>query len=276
MNDSTRWAAIAAFLVLALAACATRPPGSLPIDARHRSANQDSRVQFLIIHYTVDDMALALAKLTEPRYEVSAHYLISDDPEPVVYQLVPEERRAWHSGPSYWQGQGMLNAASIGIEVVHPGFRLLPDGTREYLPFPPAQIDALIRLARDIVERHGIRPDRILGHGEVLAQDKQDPGPTFPWRRLAEAGLVPWPDAGRVAAQRAVFEQALPDLRWFQERLGSHGFAVPGSGELDAETRNVLVAFQMRYRPRLYDGTPDAETAAILQVLTTPATAASR
>ena len=208
--------------------------------------------------------------LTEPPYEVSSHYLVSDDAQPVIYRLVPEERRAWHSGASYWRGHGMLNAGSIGIEIVHPGFRSRPDGSREYLPFPKAQIDALIPLVKDIVKRHGIRPERIVGHSDVLPQHKEDPGPTFPWKRLADEGIIPWPDAARVAAERARFEAALPDVAWFQDALGKHGFFVPRSGVLDEATRRVLQAFQMRYRPSRFDGLPDAETAALVQVLITP------
>jgi N-acetylmuramoyl-L-alanine amidase len=254
-----------------LGACATTTtPGGVPIDTRYASANQDSRALFLVIHYTVANLPLSIKVLTEPPHEVSAHYLVSDDERPVIYRLVPEERRAWHSGPSYWRGHAMLNASSIGIEIVHPGFRLKPDGTREYLPFPPAQIDALVPLIKDIVKRHGIRPERIVGHSDVLPQYKQDPGPTFPWKRLADEGLIAWPDAQRVAAQRAVFEAQLPDLSWFQDMLGKHGFSVPRHGTLDEATRNVISAFQMRFRPARYDGTPDAETAAILHVLVTP------
>ena len=51
---------------------------------------------------------------------------------------------------------------------------------------------------------------------------------------------------------------------------GIHGFAVPRHGTLDEETRRVISAFQMRYRPARFDGVPDAETAAILHVLVTP------
>ena len=40
-------------------------------------------------------------------------------------------------------------------------------------------------------------------------------------------------------------------------------------GELDEATRNVLAAFQMKYRPDVYDGEPDAQTAAMLLALTT-------
>lgn len=264
----------------ALAGCTTTTtPGGVPIDVRHTSRGQDSRVLFLVIHYTVADLRASIKILTER--EVSVHYLLTDEPSPRIFRLVPEERRAWHSGPSEWKGHRLLNASSIGIEIVHPGFRLGPDGGRIYLPFPQAQIDALIPLVKDIVARHEIRPDRILGHGEVSPQFKQDPGPTFPWKLFSELGITPpWPDAARVAAQRAVYEAApggtgLPDVPWFQEMLAQHGYAIEKTGQLDAQTRNVLMNFQMRYRPARHDGLPDAESAAILWVLNNQAPGAA-
>jgi N-acetylmuramoyl-L-alanine amidase len=232
---------------------------------------------FLIIHYTVLDFPASMKILTEG--QVSAHYLLSDEPQPRIFRLVDESRRAWHAGPSGWRGNRMLNASSIGIEIVHPGAKVLPDGTRQYLGFPQSQIDVLIPLVRDIVARHQIRPERILGHGEIQPRLKQDPGPGFPWKQLADAGLTPpWPDAARVAAQRAAFELAPPDVTWWQQNLERHGYefnhrGVP-SGVWDEETKNILVAFQMRYRPARYDGLPDAESAAILHVLLNPAPAA--
>jgi N-acetylmuramoyl-L-alanine amidase len=258
-------------LALLLAACATpTTPGGVPIDTRYNSENQDSRVLFVVLHYTVANLPLSIKVLTARPHQVSAHYLVSDDAAPVIYRLVPEERRAWHSGPSYWRGHRQLNASSIGIEIVHPGFTLNADGTREYVAFAPAQIDAVVALVKDVVKRHGVRPERIVGHSDVLPQYKQDPGPTFPWKRLADEGLIAWPDAARVAAQRAVYEAALPDIAWFQQKLGDHGFEITPSGTLDDATRNVIAAFQMRFRPSNYGGQPDAETAAILHVLTTP------
>lgn len=272
MRRSLR-AALSAAAATAVAGCGTMTastPGGVVVDTRYASANQDSRVLFVVLHYTVASLPLSLQILTARPHEVSAHYLVSDERPPVIYRLVPEERRAWHSGPSHWRGHAMLNASSIGIEIVHPGFRTLPDGTREYLPFPQAQIDALIPLVKDIVQRHGIRPERILGHSDVLPQFKEDPGPTFPWKRLADEGLIPWPDAQRVAAQRALYEQQLPDIAWFQQMLTRHGFEPLAGGVLDGPTRRTIAALQMRYRPAKYDGTPDAETAAILHVLVTP------
>ena len=74
----------------------------------------------------------------------------------------------------------------------------------------------------------------------------------------------------RYAARLRGFEAQLPDVTWFQDRLEKHGFVVPKTGELDAATRRVIMVFQMKYRPARFDGTPDAETAAILDALVNP------
>jgi N-acetylmuramoyl-L-alanine amidase len=268
--------ALLALLALAwLAGCSTAPgtatttPGGVAIDTRYNSKGQDSRVLFLILHYTVADLPISIKVLTEQ--DVSAHYLLSDETPPRIYRLVPEERRAWHSGPSAWKGHRLLNASSIGIEIVHPGYRLGPDRQRIYLGFPQAQIDALIPLVKDIVARHQIRPDRILGHGEVSPQFKQDPGPGFPWKLLADLGITPpWPDAARVAERQALYERERPDIRWYQEQLAQHGYAIEQTGALDEQMLNVMMNFQMRYRPGNHSGMPDAESAAILWVLNNP------
>ena len=244
---------------IAAAGCASAPQ----IDTSYTSASQDSRVQYLVIHFTSTDFPISLKTLTQD--PVSSHYLVRDDP-PTVYRLVDESRRAYHAGVSSWKGQTQLNAASIGIEIVNLGLK--PSG--EWDEYPKAQIDVVVKLIKDIVARHEIRPDRIVGHNDIAPQRKVDPGPKFPWKRLADEGIIPWPDAAAVSRRRAEFEPHLPDVEWFQQNLAKHGFAVPLNGELDLATRNVLIAFQMKYRPARFDGTPDAETAALLDVLVNP------
>jgi len=272
--------AAAAWLLAACSTLSSQPPtttpGGVPIDATHTAKGQDSRVLFLVIHYTAADLPIAMKVLTEQ--QVSAHYLLSDESPPKIYRLVDESRRAWHSGASSWKDHRMLNASSIGIEIVHPGFKLGPltvQGTdqgrqRIYKPFPQAQIDTLIALVKDIVARHQILPERILGHGEVTPSYKEDPGPTFPWKLFADLGITPpWPDAERVATERARFEQQLPDAAWFQETLARHGYNIARTGSWDGQSERVMMNFQMRYRPTDHKGLMDAESAAILQVLTT-------
>jgi len=253
---------IALALLAALAAgCATGPR----IDDTYRAKSQDSRAQYLIIHYTTGNFAGAFNILTEGG--VSSHYLVRDDDPPTIYRLVDENRRAYHAGVSSWKGQTALNAASIGIEIVNAG-DVRTNGEITYADYPKSQVDAVIALVKDIARRHEIRGDRILGHSDIAPLRKVDPGPKFPWKRLADEGLIPWPDAKRLAERQSAYEQSLPDIAWFQGKLAEHGFALAQNGEFDEATIRVIAAFQMKYRPAKYDGQPDAETAAILDVMT--------
>lgn len=250
---------LAVSLLLALLAGCAGPR----IDDSYRARGQSSRVQFIVLHYTSSDLQHSLALLT--RGEVSSHYLIGDRP-PTIYRLVEENRRAWHAGEGEWQGRTWLNASSIGIELVNPGFEDTPHG-RVWQPYAAAQIEALIVLLKDLVKRHDLPPGSIIGHSDIAPQRKVDPGPRFPWKRLAEAGLLPWPDAQAVTRQLALFVDRLPSVGWFQQQLAVQGYLVGQHGQLDEATRRVIAAFQMKYRPARYDGQPDAETAALLVVL---------
>ncbi|WP_313024045.1 peptidoglycan recognition protein family protein [Pseudomonas lopnurensis] len=250
-----------ALMILLLAGCAAGPR----IDTSHPSAGHDSRVQFIVLHYTSSDLRRSLELLTQR--EVSSHYLIGESPA-TIYRLVDEDRRAWHAGESQWNGRTWLNSSSIGIELVNRGYVESADGRRLWYPYSEQQIDALVVLLKDIMARHGLKPGAIIGHSDIAPQRKVDPGPLFPWKRLADAGLVPWPAADALAAQRAHYAATgVPAIDWFQQALAQQGYQVPRHGHLDPETRNAIAAFQMKYRPARFDGEPDAETAALLQVL---------
>nr|WP_295994206.1 N-acetylmuramoyl-L-alanine amidase [Rugamonas sp.] len=248
-----------------LAGCAAPGP---KIDTTYVARGQSDRIKFVIVHYTVGNLPSSLKTLTEE--VVSSHYLLTDTDPPFFYALVDESRQANHAGVSNWKNYTLLNGSSIGIEIVNPGFKDTPEG-RLWYPFQPAQIDQLIALLGQIVARHHIAPENILGHNEIAPQRKEDPGPLFPWKRLADAGLIAWPDAGRVAAQLPQYLAQLPDPAWFQKKLALHGYAVPQNGQFDKATQNVIAVFQTKFRPAKFDGQPDAETAALLDVLTTPA-----
>ena len=189
---------------------------------------------------------------------------MNDDP-PTVYYLVDESRRAYHAGAGSWLGNTDINSLSVGIEIVNRGNEL-----GDWQEFPKAQMDVVLELAKDIVRRHAIPPERVIGHSDWAPQRKIDPGPRFPWKRFADEGLVRWPDASEVARRQARFAEQLPDVEWFQQMLAKHGYGVPQSGALDEATVNVITILQMKYRPARFDGMPDAETAAILDVLVNP------
>jgi len=238
-------------------------PTAPVIDTSHRSRSHESRVRYLVIHFTQLNFDRSLQVLTEGN--VSSHYLVDVDP-PVIYRLVDEERRAWHAGRSFWQGDTNLNSRSIGIEIVNLGDDTQPGVS--YAEYPQAQVDAVVALVRDIAQRHEIAPHRILGHSDIAPQRKSDPGPRFPWSRLAGEGLIPWPREAVVREALSRHIAGLPAIGWFQEKLAEHGFEVARHGELDEATRRVIAAFQMKYRPAKHDGEPDAETAALLDAVT--------
>lgn len=256
-------------LTALLAGCATvQPPEQLRFDHSLTARAQSDRIKYVIVHYTVSDLPRSINTLAHGT-QVSAHYLLTDTNPPFIYTLVDESRQSNHAGLSSWKIYNQLNSASIGIEIVNPGFKETPQG-RVYAPFQQAQVDQLILLLKDIVKRHNIPMGNILGHNDIAPQRKQDPGPAFPWKQLADAGLIPWPEPSRVAARIPGFQEQLPEVVWFQRKLAEIGYAVPQTGELDQATRNVISVFQTKYRPSLFDGTPDAETAAMMDVLTTP------
>ena len=246
--------------VLFLSGCS-----GLKFDDSYQSVGQDSRVQFIVLHYTSSDLPRSLYLLTKE--EVSSHYLIAEEPA-TIYRLVDENRRAWHAGNSQWNGRTWLNSSSIGIEMVNQGYTDTPEG-RVWQPWSEQQINTLVLLLKDIMQRHGLTAQHVIGHSDIAPQRKVDPGPAFPWQRLAQEGLIHWPEPQRVAVHLQTFTQQLPSILWFQQQLAQIGYAVPEHGDFDQATRNVVAAFQMKYRPDLYDGEPDAQTAAMLLALTT-------
>lgn len=208
----------------------------------------------LILHYTGMPTAEgALDWLTRAESEVSSHYFVFEDGR--IVQLVPESARAWHAGRSAWKDEGDINSASIGIEIANPGH---PGGLPD---FPPAQIAAVTRLCSDIVARHAIAPERVLGHSDVAPIRKIDPGERFFWADLAASGIGHWVEASPVAGGR-YFQQGDngPPVEALQAMLVLYGYDVPVSGSYCARTHGVIEAFQRHFRQERVDGIADAST----------------
>lgn len=263
-----------AFLVLALlSGCAgpSKPTQPLQIDTSLNAIAQRSRVDVIVVHYTYASLPRSLSLLT--RSMVSSHYVVTDEQPPRIYKLVDETQSAWHAGDSEWYGKTALNARSIGIEIVHPGWEPNLEGRRGP-DYPADQISLVAALLQDIAMRHDIAPQNIVGHSDVAPLRKQDPGPTFPWRKLAMQGIGRWFDEEAASAEQARFEQTnLPDATWTQQALNRIGYPIKPTDEWDPQTQSVLAAFQMHYRPEKVDGVLDAQTAAILAVMPTTGSA---
>jgi len=214
------------------------------------SPNHDTRrhaVDMLVLHYTgMQSGEAALARMRDPEAKVSAHYMVWEDGR--ISRLVPESERAWHAGLSTWQGDDDLNSRSVGIEIVNGGHDFpLPGGALP--PYPDVQVTAVIALAREIVEHHRIRPDRIVAHSDIAPKRKIDPGEHFPWARLAGASLGLWPP-----------EEAGAGCVWMGGDPGGLNRQLAAIGYDISDVPATLRAFQRRFLPDAVTGMADART----------------
>jgi N-acetylmuramoyl-L-alanine amidase len=237
------------------------------VQALHPAANFEPRrpgmrPSMLLLHYTgVASAAKAIDWLARLDSRVSCHYVV--DESGCITQMVAEEARAWHAGEACWGGETDINSASIGIEMQNPGHEL------GYPDFPEAQLAAVEALARDIVHRHSIRPERVLAHSDVAPRRKIDPGEKFPWARLAAAGVGHWVEpAPLLEAEPGIGVGAAgPQLRELQALLRDYGYAIEPTGVVDASTEFVVKAFQRHFRPARVDGRIDQSTITTLERL---------
>ncbi len=224
------------------------------------SPNFDQRrgpPDMVVLHYTgMQSGAAALDRLCDPEAKVSAHYMIEEDGR--IFQLVPEARRAWHAGVSFWKGERDINAVSIGIELVNPGHEF------GYPDFPEAQIDALTGLMDAIRGRWTIPNSRILGHSDVAPDRKVDPGEKFPWKRLAQDGHGLWLETDPAPGAPLGVGDEGTGVFALQAGLTRLGYDSAPSGQYDEHTETIVRTFQRHWRPERVDGIADGETRARL------------
>ncbi len=200
-------------------------------------------VSMVVLHYTgMRTGAEALERMCDPAAEVSAHYMIDEDG--TVTRLVPEDKRAWHAGRSYWRGETDINSASVGIELVNPGHEW------GYRPFPDAQMEALVPLLADIVKRHNVPRANVVGHSDIAPARKTDPGELFDWDMLARLRL------------------ALPNpklkMRLLFDNDGAFFLALERFGYDISDRAAAIRAFERRWRPHRITGEIDGQLGALL------------
>lgn len=210
------------------------------------SPNHDERalpIDMLLLHHTgMPTGEEALERLCDADAKVSAHYVIEEDGR--IFQLVDEERRAWHAGVSCWRGERDINSRSIGIELVNPGHEW---GLRA---FPKAQMESLKSLSLDILRRHAIPARHVLGHSDVAPGRKKDPGELFDWEWLAAQGIGLWYHEPNSQLSESLIHQSLADFGYNME-----------------DAPKAIEAFQRHFRPAKMDGVMDELCCAILSSL---------
>jgi N-acetylmuramoyl-L-alanine amidase len=241
------------------------PANSSLVERVVPSPNHDERLggppDMIVLHYTgMESADAALARLCDPQAKVSAHYLVFENGG--IAQLVPEDRRAFHAGVSFWAGETDLNSRSIGIEVANPGHSF------GYPEFPKRQIAATIALCRGILARRPIPRDRVLAHSDVAPRRKQDPGEKFPWRLFADSGVGLWVEPEPITDWLSLIPGDTGDnVKALQSGLAEYGYGVPVTGDYDDATKDVVIAFQRHFRPAQVDGMADTSTRETLKRL---------
>ncbi len=186
-NAVMRPRSLPTLLLLAMLTACTHAPSRNPLAKWVPSPNHNARQAILIVlHATEQDSvekSLVTLRTRNSGGRVSAHYLIGRDGD--LYQLVADERRAWHAGGGRWGTITDVNSSSIGIELDNNGSD----------PFSPAQIATLLRLLDDLCTRLDIPRTQIIAHADMAPTRKRDPSRLFPWQQLADAGFGRWPEA---------------------------------------------------------------------------------
>lgn len=123
--------------MLSLVGCVTTSTPQYVIDSdSYQATGKSERIKTIVLHYTVSDNERSIKTLTTGN--VSAHYLVLDNDDNRIYNLVPESERAWHAGDGGFAGRTILNDTSIGIEIVNSGIK-------------PEYRDALKKMARSTI-----------------------------------------------------------------------------------------------------------------------------
>jgi N-acetylmuramoyl-L-alanine amidase len=233
-----------------------RPDSALVSDL-HPSPNIEPRKagyvpSILIMHYTgLPTVERAIDVLSRPDCKVSCHYVIDVDGR--IIQMVSEECRAWHAGVSSWSGETDINSASIGFEIQNPGHML------GYPEFPAVQMEAVAALARDVIRRHHIAPQRVLAHSDVAPGRKIDPGEKFDWGWLAGRGVGHWVAPAPLVEAEAG-SPSTADVARARELLSEYGYKIDLKGTFCSDMQTIVKAFQLHFRPARPDGRLDRST----------------
>ena len=227
----------------------------------HGDRNNGRVADMILLHYTgMPDVEGAIAQLCTAGTDVSAHYIVLEDGR--IVQSVPEAKRAWHAGVSFWAGEEDINSCSIGVEIINRGHDW------GYPDFPLRQIAAVIALCRGIMLRRNVPSHRVLAHSDIAPARKRDPGEKFPWRILRDSGIGLWVrPAPIVPGPIFVLGDRDTLVEEAQALLAKFGYGVTRSGYLDGVTRDALAAFQRHFRPARVDGVADHSTMSTLHAL---------
>tara|TARA_B100000787_G_scaffold103492_1_gene76651 strand:+ start:1424 stop:2167 length:744 start_codon:yes stop_codon:yes gene_type:complete len=213
------------------------------------------QIKCIIFHYTGMKKELdAINRLINIQSEVSCHYLIKNNGE--IVKLVPDLYIAWHAGKSSWRNFKSLNQNSIGIEITNPGHQF------GYKKFSKKQIFSLSKLSKFLLKKYKISQKNILGHSDIAPERKKDPGEKFPWEYLSKNKIGLWHS---LKEKELIKNRKLKinkiEKKSFLNNLFKIGYSkkTPKNINKDRYIRNVVEAFQRRFRQELINSKIDRE-----------------
>ena len=220
---------------------------------KKRSKN---KIKFIILHYTgMKSESAAIKKLTNPKSEVSTHYLIKNSGE--IINMVPDLYIAWHAGKSFWKEYINLNKNSIGIEITNPGHEI------NYKTFTNSQIKSLVKLCKFLIKKYKIKLKNVLGHSDIAPNRKKDPGEKFPWKILNKNKVSIWHKLKpKILIKSRNIKINIKDKEKFINNLFVIGYLKKFKKTPNKKKKyfkSITIAFQRRFRPELVNGKPDKE-----------------
>ncbi len=216
-----------------------------------KKARNKGKIRFLIIHYTgMQSMRASIKRLTNPKHKVSCHYLI--DRNGKIFQMVKDNKIAWHAGKSRWQKLKNLNKNSIGIELVNRGHKF------GYQKFPRKQINTLIKLSVKLKRKYKIKNRFILAHSDIAPLRKSDPGEKFPWLELRKRKIGMWYSLSKKNSLPKSFNPK--NIRnIFFNNLYKIGYRYFNKNKSSKTDKLIVRSFQRRFRQRRVSGKVDLE-----------------
>ena len=216
-----------------------------------RKIRKISNIKLIIIHYTgMQSMRVAINRLTSHRSQVSCHYLISREGK--IFQIVDDNRVAWHAGKSKWGKFVNLNKNSIGIELVNKGHKF------GYQKFSKKQIKALVKLCAKLKKKYKISNRFVLGHSDIAPLRKSDPGEKFPWVTLNRKRIGIWHYPNKRSKLIGKSKKKVIEKIFFKN-LFKIGYRYFNKNKPSKNDKFIVKSFQRRFRQKKIDGKIDLE-----------------
>ncbi len=191
----------------------------------------------------------SIKRLKSKKSKVSCHYLINKKGE--VFQMVPENKIAWHAGKSKWKNFKNLNRNSIGIELTNKGHKL------GYENFSKLQIQSLVTLCKELKRKYKIPTSNFLGHSDIAPLRKLDPGEKFPWQKLSFYKIGLWYKI-KVFKVKNNINCKFKNL--FFKNIYKIGYRYFQIYKRRNQDRKIIRVFQQRYLPKNVTGIIDKKT----------------